>query len=278
LTKAIIDTTILTDALLNSGPARERALASLRRYDVTQLPVYAIKEFKRGPFQNFVWMYNKLASRGSFSQAMVALHAMSRTPKRYTTSTALEAIVKAASSIANRTLGSSVAKYGAEASLDKVYCDELRLALKKTIYQAWAKRRGVTTDIVFPLSCYDERAPYESRGLIEIAPTKCDREPTCCLTKELRAKSADLEKMKLAIDGSGSQRNEDRRRAKALRHVYRTKQDVSDDICRNLGDAVFVALAPRDAVILTTNLGDFDLLARAINKKAQAPDESLVAS
>jgi hypothetical protein len=274
LTKAYIDTTVLTDVLLKSGSAKEQAQASLRAFDTTQLPVYAIKEFKRGPFANFVWMYNKFASTKSFAKSMAALQAMSRTPKRYTTATALEALVTASVSIGHQTNATLAATYGENATLDSMLYDEIRLSLKRVIYSAWLKRRNVTTEIVDPLSCYEEKEPYENRGLIEIRPTNCDREHTCCLAEPLRAMSDDLHKMKQAIDDSGSQRREDRKRAQALRFLYRKTQDLTDAMCRDLGDAVFVAFAPKDSVILTTNMRDHSLLAASVGKQVQSPTAS----
>ena len=134
--------------------------------------------------------------------------------------------------------------------------DELRLALKRLIYTAWAKRRQVTKEVVGPLSCYDEREPFEKRGLIELTPTDCSKEQSCCLAGALRANKEDLRRMKAAIDASGSERGEDRRRAQALRFLYRKSDPVDDKTCRSLGDAIFVAFAPKDSVILTTNVRD----------------------
>lgn len=274
MAKAYIDTTVITDILLKPGEAASRAQAALESFESSQLPMYAVKEFKRGPLRNFVWMYNKFVMAASFHGAIVALHAMSRTPRRYTTSTALEAVITGARSIAQSTLSTWVAKYGSDAEIDNVYRDEMRLALKKRIYQAWSKRHTVATETVHPLSCYEERAPYEKRGLIELVPTRCEREPTCCLAPALRAMADDLHKMKDAIDASGSDRREDRRRAKSLRQIYRTpKVDVTDEVCRNLGDAIIVAFAPPDTTILTTNVRDHAILAGAIGKQVRTPRE-----
>jgi hypothetical protein len=46
---------------------------------------------------------------------------------------------------------------------------------------------------------------------------------------------------------------------------------MSEKTCRNLGDAFFALFAPQDAVVLTTNLKDHSVLAKALNKKAEAP-------
>jgi hypothetical protein len=209
----------------------------------------------------------------SFTQTIVALHAVSRTPRRYLTSTALEAAIKAASSIAHETPSTLAAKYGADADTDNILCDEYRLSVKKTIFQAWSMRRSVTTEMVQPLSCYNERPPYEKRGMIELDPKKCDLQPTCCLGASLKLMADELKKMREAIQASGSSRPEDQRRSKALRQVYHTKRPVTDDVCRALGDAIIVVGAPADATILTTNVRDHSVLAKALGKQVQSPKE-----
>lgn len=195
--KAYLDTTVLADILLKAGrPKGDQALAALRTFESTQLPVYAIKEFKRGPLARFAWLHNKLVTTNNFTQSMAALHAVAGTPMRYLTSTALEAVVKASASIAHETLATLTAKYGNDAHMDNILRDEYRLALKKIIFQAWASLRNVTTETVHPLSCYDEKPPYEKRGIIDLAPKKCDLQPTCCLVPRLRAMTDDLKKMR----------------------------------------------------------------------------------
>jgi hypothetical protein len=273
LASAYVDTTILADIVLKHGQPQEQGLEALRSFELTQLPVYAIKEFKRGPLAYFTWLHNKFVTTQSFAATIAALQAVSRTPKRYLTSTALEAVVKTSASIAQETPSTLVAKYGADAEMDKIYCDEYRLSLKKTIFQAWSSLRGITTETVQPLSCYDEKPPYEKRGMIELDPKKCDLEPTCCLGRSLRLMADDLKKMREAIQTSGSNRQEDQRRSKALRQVFHTKTPVTDDVCRALGDVIIVAYAPPSAIILTTNLRDHRVLASALGKKVQSPKE-----
>jgi hypothetical protein len=188
LPKAYVDTTILADILLKAGqPKGDQALAALQTFESTQLPAYAIKEFKRGALARFAWLHNKFVTTNSFTQTMAALHAVAGTPLRYLTSTALEAVVKASASIAHETPASLGAKYGNDAHMDNILRDEYRLAIKKVIFQAWASLRNVTTETVHPLSCYDEKPPYEKRGMIELDPKKCDLQPTCCLAPRLRA-------------------------------------------------------------------------------------------
>jgi hypothetical protein len=49
------------------------------------------------------------------------------------------------------------------------------------------------------------------------------------------------------------------------------KKSMTERMCNDLGDAVFVFFAPSDSVILTTNAADFELLANAVGKKVDKP-------
>lgn len=243
-------------------------------FDQTQLPVFAIKEFKAGPIKNFAWMHNKLVNLGSYEKALTALQRMSRTPKRYTTSTAIEALKEAAASISKHTLGSLSEIYGENASADRVLCDEFRLSIRTAILKAWKKRRKITTDIVLPILCYREIPPFEKRGLIEIDPQKCDPPAECSLAPFLRGKLDELRKMREAI--KDSPKAENNRRSKTLRQIYRKpKEQIQEGDCLNLGDAIFVLVAPPDSIILTTNLEDYKPLAKALGKIVKSPQQVL---
>lgn len=272
MSKAFIDTTVYTDALLKSGEIKKAAITALKHFDITEIPVYAIKEFKAGPLKNFAWMHNKLATTASYENSMAALHAMSRTPKRYTTSTAIEALKEAASSIAKQTPTSLGAKYGEIASIDKILCDEMRITIKTIIIKAWKKRRKITTNVVNPLHCYKEVAPFEHRELIELDPIKCDNKIECALAPILRAHLLELEKMKTSI--SDSDKKENVNRCKALKEICRKpKSDITEKECKYLGDAIFVLLAPQDSTILTTNINDYKPLANALGKVVKRPQD-----
>ena len=196
---------------------------------------------------------------------------MSRSPHRYITSTAIEALRGAAGSM-GQTLGILVTKYGEDASTDKVLCDEFRLTIKVAIMKAWKKRRDITTDVVLPLPCYREVAPYEKRGLIELDPKKCNPTGECSLSPLLRERIDDLKKMREAIKDSGKVENQ--RRSQTLRQLYRKpKASIQEKDCLNLGDAIFVLFAPNDSTILTTNITDFKPLADSLGKKVKRPND-----
>ncbi len=144
--KAFVDTTILTDVLLKPHVKGKIAKESLSKFKETELPVYAIKEFKAGPLNNFKWIHDKLAITGSFTDSLEALHRMSMTPKRYTTSTAIEALREAAVTLKGVTNQILVDKYGAKASPDATLCAIFRASIKTSIFKSWKARRSVTTN------------------------------------------------------------------------------------------------------------------------------------
>ena len=182
MAKAFLDTTILTDTLLKPGGASEAARRALNRFQSTQLPVYAIKEFKGGPLRNFVWMHNRLA-QGPLEDALAALQSLSRTPQRYMTATAIEALRAAVRSEDGATLAALERGYGPRANVNEVVRDRWRLAIKVAVFRAWGRRRSVASETVQPLECYKEIAPFESRGVIQMGPTRCTPLRECCLAE-----------------------------------------------------------------------------------------------
>lgn len=272
--KAFVDTTILTDILLKPSEKGKIAKEALDKFKASLLPVYAIKEFKAGPLYNFTWMHNKLASTGSFTDSLHALHRMSMTPRRYTTSTAIESLIEAATAtIKNGVTNKSLSeKYGAKASTDATLCAIFQLSIKTSIYKSWKRRRSVTTEIVQPLSCYKETDPIDQKGLIELTSTKCKPENGCCLGSELRIRNKDLKTLTHTIKNLLGKSENDKRH-KVLHEISRKpNQPVSEDYCRGLGDAYFALFCPDDADILTTNIRDHKPLAAALGKDAVTPN------
>jgi hypothetical protein len=202
--RAFVDTSVLTDALLKPGETRRRANAALARFSTTLLPVYAIKEFQAGPLANFCWIHNVLVNEQSLSRAMARVQAVSRTPQRYLTSTAIEAMA-IATSTALGTMDAETAqkKYGPETSFDAIAAAELRLNLRALILRAWRKRRRLTTAVVDPLSCYNEIGPTQERGLLVVQRSPCTLEPICAIAQKLREKPEDIQALMAAVKIQG---------------------------------------------------------------------------
>lgn len=272
MSNAFIDTTILTNILLKSGQLQESAKRALARYEKTLLPVYAIKEFKAGPLRNFIYAHNKLATTGSFASTIEAFQKLSLTPQRYKTATSLEALSQAEHSFAKNTLKEWSVKYGEDAEIDKVQCDEARLALRMRILIAWKRRRSIFDETVFPLDCYEEVSPFEDANkLIQDKPIKCRDGAKCSIKDLLLSNEADLKKIRDAID-SNSAKKEDRNRLKVIKKIIKhPRSELTDKECRYLGDAVFACLAPKNSVILTTNVNDHEPIANALDKKVESP-------
>ena len=252
---------------MGTDPARR----ALSRFETTQLPEYAIKEFKAGPLGYWVWTHNKLVDTESFELAVEAIRRVWRQPNRL--SSALEAISMGFKEFQNLSVGALEQTYGREASSDAIILDRLRLAIASRVRRAWKRRRAVTSQVVVPLTCYEETAPFELRGRIEIRPTSCSKVQDCCLAAEMKRRPGNLRKPRQAVPKQPP-KLENKRRRQALRKLVRTpKQKVDDKTCRALDDAVFAFFAPSDAVILTTNLKDHGPLAAALGKRAITPSE-----
>ena len=75
-----------------------------------------------------------------------------------------------------------------------------------------------------------------------------------------------------AIDSQPS-KPENQRRRKVLKEMYRIPKRyvVTNQACRDLGDAIFALFAPADSTVLTTNLKDHLPLAQALGKTATEP-------
>jgi hypothetical protein len=269
--KAYVDTTILTDVLLNSGDVAKAAETALSSFESTSLPVYAIKEFKAGPLGYFVYFHNKLVTLQSFQKAITALQRLSRTPQRNRLATSIQALEKGLSeSFSKHTTKDMVDKYGANAQMDRVLYDELRSAINGIVKRAWRRRRKVTSEIVDPLDCYHEVGPSMKRGLLELGPCDCPEDSGCYVSRLMQKAPDKLTKMRDRIVDSTKAENV--KRAKVLREMIRKpKTDITKNDCRNLGDAVFAFFAPEDSVILTTNIQDYQPLVDALGKTVQRP-------
>jgi predicted nucleic acid-binding protein len=271
LAKALVDTTIIADALLKRGEAQRAAKQALASFEETLLPVYALKEFKAGALRNYVWFHNKLVLHG-YADAIKALQRMSLTPRRYTTSTALEAIHAAIMSKQKLSLGDLVTKYGSAANHTEVIRDQWRLALKAIILQAWRRRRSVTTKTEEPLFCYFELDIREdASGLLDHKPTTCQNLGECEIAQRFRKDLNCIQELRDCVLQQ-DRKPENDRRSGALKRLLRSGKDpINDRDCRALGDAAFVLLCPKDWVILTTNRKDFESLAAAVGIKIEYP-------
>lgn len=270
--KAFLDTTVLVDSTLKDAKKRRNTTQALARFERRLMPVYAIKEFKAGPLSYFAWFHNKLASSKTFAEAIAALQALSRTPQRYRTATALEALQGAAADFRGLTTPTLQARYGATATLDSMLLDLVRTNVQHVIYSAWKKRRRIASEVVAEMPCYTELGPSMRRGLIELKPTDCDKAVACSLAGRIKADPALLQKLHDVAKAGAASKRENAKRAAVLKNLVRKpREPLPHQGCRALGDAVFVILAPPDSVIVTTNLTDYEPLAYAAEKKVERP-------
>jgi hypothetical protein len=261
-TNCYIDTTVLTEALLKPSDNRKKARATIKNYDRSFLPVYAIKELKCGPMKHFIWLHNRFAETKSFNRTMKAVHSNFR--QRNLQATALEAWQVGGELLTGASLASATTRQQTQVAL----ADSYRYALRRRIDVAWRDRRKLVSEVTDELSCFAEVAHSfnERTKLIDDQRRKCDLEVECCLAPEFRARKGDLTKLIAAIEGLT--RPEDNRRRKALHLLLNTpKRPFDDKACKSLGDAFFALRCPPACAILTTNAKDHVPLAAALGKQ-----------
>jgi len=275
---AFVDTTVFTDALLKEGERKERAEQALAAFDETELPAYAIKEFKAGPLQHYVYLYNKLSKTDSLSKTIEALKNLPHPYHTRKQSTALEALQAVWTEIGQENLSEITEDAAGSPDLDSFVTDRLRLGVKRRILKAWRKRRGLTSDVVRELPCYTESEPQERRGELHLDDKKCDPTPECCMADDFRADDEATSSLMEAIEDLPESR-ENGRRYKVLKALHENANSrIKNKECRDLGDAVFAFYCPSESTILTTNVKDHRALAKALGKGAVSPEEVLESS
>jgi hypothetical protein len=250
------------------GAEGTAAKAALKRFQQTELPVYAIKEFKAGVLRYYVWFHNKVVTVDRWGDAVDAIRRVARQRNRQ--STALQALAEFESSIGRRMPADLASKYPAsdESSIRRA---EARLWLKTLIMRAWRQRRTLTTRVVAPLSCYPETdLTLNQNGTLDDQPVGCPSDD-CCMRERFVRRSDDLKSI-LEAAQKMSDKAETMKRRQVLRQLVRhPNRTLSEKDCRNLGDAVFALQCPSDAVILTTNVVDHEPLAKAIGRSVIKP-------
>lgn len=270
---AFVDTTILADALLKEGDRKKQAEQALVAFDGSELPVYAIKEFKAGPLQHYVYLYNKLSKTGSFSKTIDALSRLYYQKRKQ--STALEALHAVWKEVGQENLSEITEEASGNPDLDEIVTDRVRLGVKRKILKAWRKRRNFTSDVVNELPCYRESKPREQRGELHLDDKKCDPSPECCMADDFRNDDAAVSSLLDAIENL-SRNKENGRRYRVLEALHENANTrIKNKECRHLGDAVFAFYCPSESTILTTNVKDHRALAEALGKEAIKPEEVL---
>lgn len=269
MSKAYVETTVLTNALVKPGSTKEaQARAGLARYTETLLPVYSIKEWKAEALDHYAYVHDKLVETRSLRFTFAAVNSLNPVKDARRHRTSLEALEAAAALEPALPNTNPVAP----TERDEEMADRYRLALESLILRSWDKRRKLTTATIQDLECYTETRPSIGKnGLFDLTPQQCDGDRHCCLWGNLTDRDDLLRALRDAIP-ENSTRYEDRHRRKVLKQLINTpKIPLDRDQCRWLGDAVFAFFCPDDAVILTTNIGDHQRLAKAIGKQAEKP-------
>lgn len=271
MSKAFIETTILTDYLLKRDGSEARAKDLIDQYDVAVIPQFSWKEFKRGPLNAFVWAHNKLVETKSITQTFAALQRMSRSPKRYFTSTAIQSIHTAISSEFSELTGSEIENIYGPVKIDEIIADVFRVELKKVISRSWGARLSLFDGIEGRLSCYPDVELEENGGILINKPIDCPSSTECCLKIFLLNNKIKLEIVRKSLDSAPDKKETIDRKA-VIRQIEKHPSSImTNKDCRKFGDAYFVLFCPIDHEILTTNIADIKPMADALGVNFACP-------
>jgi hypothetical protein len=265
--KTVVDTSVFTDVLLKTDDQRARGEFALKNCSETLLPMYAIKEFKRGPLHYYVWYHNKIVEASSWQEAVSAIR-NNIGHRRNLPATALQALGDFLGSI-GKDLPANIELRYPGMTLEAAQLIELRTWLKQRIARAWRRRRKITTSVISPLSCYVEKEIAATfSGQLDDNPLRCGI-TDCILRERYRHRLTDVHKLEQAC--TGTKREVVQRRHALNRLRKHPTKPYEEKHCRALGDAVFTLDCPPHGEILTTNVVDHAPLAAALNLTVRPP-------
>jgi hypothetical protein len=268
VTKAFLDTTVLTDALFKTGNQGRVACDAIAKYRTVLVSRYALKEFKAGPIRAYAWFHNKVTGAATFGEAVRAIQSVRR--HKNLASTAIEALAEFHSSIGKIRSTSLLDQYPRDTH-DEIMKKEAKAYLRTKVLMAWRAVRREPYQATHPLSCFAEVGPsLNDDGTLEYKPLMCTL-GECCLPRQFaEQKTATLALRDVCAQLEG--KPEMRKRRKVLDRIIRSPTtSINESECRALGDAVFALQCPVEAAILTTNISDHEPLAKAVGKSIVRP-------
>jgi predicted nucleic acid-binding protein len=258
MSKAFVDTTILVDALI--GPPRRQAAAKLKLkfFTETQVPVYAFKEMRAGPLSHLVYTYNLLASRATFEEVTTQLSVLGQFQSRRF-------------SVGMTSLVNGLIAAGCSTQSEEDKKRSVQAWLLREIQKAWMRRRKLTTKVVSPLACFSE-GDYQLQpdGRLRSPAGLCSAGLPCSAALHLKGREKQVSLLVEALRPKKGEavKKESSNRRHALKEVAKRRAgEMPKKYCRALGDAYICIMAPQDAQLLTTNLSDFEPLAKALGKR-----------
>jgi hypothetical protein len=270
MTTAFIETTVLVDYLLKKDGSQSEAAAAFANHARQAVPQFSWKELKRGPLKNFVWAHNKFADTKSFLATTAALQRLSRSPHRYLTSTAIQALHTVFANLFTD-LTALRRIHNQKAEPDRLYADAFRLELRHVITRAWKARTSLFGGPQQKLRCYPDAPIQMKAGLLDLAPRDCPHGLECCLKAALVARRNDLNDARQALKPY-TDRKEIAVRGRILRQLAKHPTSLmTRDECRGLGDAYFIFFCPKDGVVITTNVRDIEPMAEALGVGFETP-------
>jgi len=270
---AFLDTTILCDSLLAEDARQKAVRQALSTYQKTELPIYALREFRSGALANWVLGHNVLTSSATFAEAGTLMSRRGAFAPRKL-SVGMTALSQGLSAVLNVPATALPAPFhSGQGTAEEALKREVEAWIARKVFQAWQKRKKVASHHTHPLGCFidSDLAMVGNQIRPKDERWECATGATCGAALELKQQTADVEALVEALKEPGEgkkEKSETSGRRRALKDVLaKTPKEFSHKRCRAIGDAYFCIVAPKAADILTSNKVDFEPLAAPLNKK-----------
>jgi len=258
-TKAYLDTSVYTDFLLKKS---RRIILSeeFDKYANVALPAYAIKEFSKGPLQNYIYFYNLLATC-TLSGVFDTLHRENLTPRKHKLSTVLEFLANEWKKNKINIL-SLQKKYGRAASDENLIKAQLMDSLNYLIRKAWRDRRKFF--ILDELNCFSE-GEIVSRNFLLKLNAKCNNN-ICSAAEHLAKDIPLLIRIRAFLANKKIYSDTSTKRYLLKQIIHKRISNIDKSKCRSFGDLYFIVRSESDSDIITTNRKDFEPLVNYLKK------------
>ena len=264
VTASFLDTTVLVNLSNQEEPAHTDSQTFVDNHQPCEVAYYASREMLAGPIGNICTAHNLLLASNNHAEALLAIER--RFPSRSREQTRLELLRDLQSIFASDKPGT-----GGDHKREGLQAIKIRAT------QLWRRAnnpKGVAR--VQTLACFNSgdlslAASGELRGPND--SFACHENERCSAAAYLYDDPVTLTQMIDALhpsrlDDKAKVKRENSGRRRALREL---KKDGPERFhkgrCRALGDAYFVAMCPKQSVIATTNLVDFEPLCKVLGKQ-----------
>lgn len=254
----------------NDEAARSKSQQFVKTNQPSETAFYAAREILAGPVRYICDAHNLLLASQNHGEALVALSRRLRVSGR-----SREIAIRVLAENLRDVFGVGRTGSGED------YKREGLQAIMMQAAQLWRRANNPKhVSRVQPLACFnggDLSCGTAGELLGPNGSFNCKQKERCAAAGYIHGDEVVLSRLIAALhpnklDNDAKEKNENSQRRKALKILKdRGPKSFDKGYCRSLGDAYFVALCPKGAILATTNLQDFEPLCKALGISVTQP-------